>query len=86
MEINVGGEQRFSVQMSQSDALAATTGVDRAASAKIAELISEPKTGENPTSSHFLTETRFNRNGIERRTLSDFGFIGWIMTQLAKDE
>jgi hypothetical protein len=31
------------------------------------------------------TETRFNRSGMERKTTSDFGFIGWIIAQLNDD-
>jgi hypothetical protein len=30
------------------------------------------------------TETRFNRTGMERRTVSDFGLIGWIIEVLAE--
>lgn len=33
----------------------------------------------------FLTETSFNRSMIERRTVSDFGFIGWIILQFGKE-
>ena len=81
-----GSEQSFSKRMYESDALSATTGVDKAAIAKIVPLFSEQKSNDTAPASRFLTETRFNKNGIERRTISDFGLFGWIATQLANDE
>jgi hypothetical protein len=76
----------FTKKMYDSDALSATTGVEKAGGHKIVELLSELKSADTSTASHFLTETRFNKNGIERRTVSDFGVIGWILTQLNQDE
>jgi hypothetical protein len=38
-----------------------------------------------PLTQTYITETRFNQNGIERRTVSDFGLIGSIIEQLGKE-
>jgi hypothetical protein len=45
---------------------------------------SSVSSGNNRSSTSF-TETRFNRSGMERKTTSDFGFIGWIIAQLNDD-
>jgi hypothetical protein len=42
--------------------------------------------GRRTVQTNYFTETRVNRHGIERRTVSDFGFIGWIITQFGKDQ
>jgi len=81
-----GDKQPFTKRMFEGNALAATTGVDKAVAAKIVPLFAEPKSTDIAPDSHFLTETRFGKNGIERRTVSDFGVIGWIATQLGNDE
>jgi hypothetical protein len=38
-----------------------------------------------PLTQTYITETRFSQNGIERRTVSDFGLIGSIIEQLGKE-
>ena len=68
----------------ESDAAAASYGVVTSAG-QVITTIAELKV-ERPVLSNYFTETRINRNGVERRTVSDFGFIGWIITQFAKDE
>jgi hypothetical protein len=80
------GELKFAKRMFESDALAATTGVEKAIASKIVALIAEPKSSDTAINSHFLTQTRFDRNGLERRTISDFGLVGWILSHLEKDE
>jgi len=50
------------------------------------ELIAEPKSSDTTVNSRFITETRFSRTGLERRTISDFGLVGWIISHLEKDE
>jgi len=80
------GELTFAKRMFESDALAATTGVDKALASKMVELIAEPKSSDTAVNSQFITETRFSRNGLERRTISDFGLVGWILSHLEKDE
>jgi hypothetical protein len=46
----------------------------------VAQLLSERKAAADTIS---FTETRFSRTGMERRTTSDLGFIGWLITQFA---
>jgi len=76
---NTGSAKIFS-----SDAAAATYGTDKSATS-VVDVITELKT-ETPMTSTYFTETRFNRNGIERRTISDFGFIGWVIEQFGMRE
>lgn len=52
---------------------------------KIADLLSEKKAEAKNVPTTTITETRFTRNGIERRTISEFGFIGWLVAQLAAE-
>jgi len=61
----------------------ATVGRDRATADSVAELMSNDTITGTSATSTFLTETRFTRSGMERKTTSDFGFIGWIIAQLA---
>ena len=63
-----------------------TLGRDVSSTRTIVELLSELNDRTSTRSADYLTETRFNKNGIERRTVSDFGFIGWIFTQFADKE
>ena len=54
---------------------------------KIVEtILAEAKDGHSIVRTDYLTETRFNKAGIERKTVSDFGFIGWIIAQFGKDQ
>ncbi len=52
--------------------------------ALVAILASEGHGDVHPVST-YLTETRFTTTGMERRTVSDFGFIGWMIAQMAQD-
>jgi hypothetical protein len=42
--------------------------------------------GETKTVSTYITETRFTKTGVERRTISDFGLIGQILANLASEQ
>ncbi len=53
--------------------------------ALIADLFSEKRTDEPMIQTFAITETRFSRTGIERRTVSEFGFVGWLATQLTAE-
>lgn len=68
---------------SSSDAVATTIGNEEA-SWKLAEAFSERKNNE-PVMLAYRTETRFNKNGIERHTTSDFGLIGALIERLIPD-
>jgi len=65
-----------------SDAVATTVGTESDPSAKIIELLSERKNENEALASQYRIETRFNKNGIERRTISDFGLLGSILAHL----
>jgi hypothetical protein len=58
---------------------------DTTIAARIADVISERKPETSAVAIYSLTETRFNQNGIERRTVSDFGLIGTIISQFSPD-
>jgi len=74
----------LSRELSSSDA-AAVTAANEEISAGIVEAFSPRKDENQHLTVSYKTETRFNRNGIERRTTSDFGFIGsiigWLMPE-----
>lgn len=63
-----------------SDAVATTIG-NEVASGRLIEAFSERKNDELMMLSYRI-ETRFNINGLERRTTSDFGLIGAIVERL----
>ncbi|HKP68936.1 MAG TPA: hypothetical protein VJV05_06610, partial [Pyrinomonadaceae bacterium] len=65
-----------------SDAVATTVATDPDSLAKIVELFSERKDANERVVLTYRTETRFNVNGLERRTISDFGLIGAILERL----
>jgi hypothetical protein len=72
-------------QFAESKAVAVTLGTDAETPEKIVEVLAEKKSDDANATTAYLTETRFNQNGIERRTRSDFGLIGSIIEQLAND-
>ena len=71
-------------QFSESDAVAVTVAKDLQSTSKMVEAFTEKKTASETIPINQITETRFNQNGIERRTVSDFGLIGSIIEQLGK--
>ncbi|MBV9216722.1 MAG: hypothetical protein JO053_11150 [Acidobacteria bacterium] len=73
--------------IARSDAPITTIGRDTALAPAIADMLSEKKSdeAEAEAASAYFTETRFTKVGIERKTTSDFGFIGWIIAQLAEE-
>ncbi len=75
----------FASRMFASNAIAASIGLDTSSARKIASIISDSET-ESVINSYYFTETSFNGNKFERSTVSDFGFIGWIITQFGKEE
>ena len=65
-----------------SDAVATTVATDQDSLAKIVDLLSERRNEDERIPLTYRTETRFNVNGLERRTISDFGLIGSILERL----
>ncbi len=66
-------------------ASAITVTNDRTTALKVAEVISEKKEDAANVNMRWITETRFSRNGIERKMTSQLGLIGLIASQFAKE-
>ena len=69
------------VQLFRPGNSAASLSFENEQALQIADLLSEKKSDAKPVNIMSITETRFNRWGIERRTVSDLGFIGWLTVQ-----
>lgn len=78
-------ENKADKGVSGSNAAIATVGTDSDPEAKLIEVLTERKDDKTQLTQTYLTETRFNQNGIERRTTSDFGLIGAIIGQFDLD-
>ena len=68
----------------QSGAVSATFAADTDTPSEVAALFSESKPNKATTS--YVTETFINNNGLERRTISDLGFIGSILAQIGGEQ
>lgn len=66
-------------KFSETNAVALTYGKD--STEKVIEVLSEKKAENIQVLTNYTTETRFNAQGIERRTGSPFGLIGKILEQ-----
>ncbi len=62
-----------------------TVGRDSVTPRLLGEMLTREGYGETKVNSTYLTETRFTKTGIDRRTTSDFGLIGSIIAELAQD-
>lgn len=69
----------FYDKFAENNAVAVTYGKD--STEKTVEALSEKKAENIQVLTNFTTETRFNANGIERKTVSPFGMIGQILEQ-----
>jgi hypothetical protein len=70
----------------RSEAAAVTVGFDRDTASEIANvLLAKPQKTSEPLS-RYVAETTFDATGVRRRSVSDFGLIGWMITQFAADE
>lgn len=63
----------------------ATYGTESEAGGGLLSILSSQSDKELVLSQIYTTETRFNQNGIERRTVSDLGMIGAIIEKLGVD-
>lgn len=70
----------------KATAPATTLGHDSDIAQNLASVLSEPKDPNAKFNQSYFTETRFVRKGIERRTVSDFGLIGTIISQFAPEK
>ncbi len=64
----------------QSKAVATTLTKDSETAENIVKVLGKPKKNQN-FENYVLTQTRFNKQGIERKYISDFGFLGTIIEQ-----
>jgi hypothetical protein len=74
--------QRFQ-KFAESDSVAATFGRDSDSAEKIAAILADRRNENRKLATFYLTETNFNKNGFERKNVSDFGLIGTILKQFA---
>jgi hypothetical protein len=72
-------------ELASSDAVAVTVASADAAPGKLIATLSEPRDDAARVVLSYKTETRFNKNGIERRTTSDFGLVGSIIERLVPE-
>lgn len=72
-------------EFASSDAAAVTAASDVESAAKIVGVFSERKNANESVRLNYITESRFNQNGMERRTVSDFGLIGSIIANFARE-
>ncbi len=68
-------------EISDSNAVAVTFSNDIDSAKNTAKVLGNLKNGNEQIFSTFTTETRFIGRGFERKTVSDFGFIGTILEQ-----
>jgi hypothetical protein len=75
---DVSTDSRFQV----SNAAIVTFGGESDPEARLVAALADRKAEKSPLVETYTTETRFNQNGVERRTVSDFGLIGSIISQI----
>ena len=63
----------------ESKTVAVTSGSEIDSAEKIVEVLAELKDKNARITTHYLTETRYNEKGFERKIVSDFGLIGDII-------
>jgi len=69
-----------------SKAPVVTAGTDNETAKRVAAVLGTAKEGNESGSETYTTETTFNNKGIERRTVSNLGVIGWVIEQFAKEQ
>jgi hypothetical protein len=68
----------------RSGASAITLSTESDQAAAVADLLSEKNT-DPKANTIAITETRFTRTAIERRTTSDLGMIGWLLEKISAE-
>ena len=63
-----------------------TFGLDRDSAAAVASVLSERRSAEAAPASRYTVETRFNKTGMDRKLVSEFGLIGSIIAMLASED
>lgn len=74
---NLPSVQNFE-EFTQSHATAVSFGKDSDSAEKIIAVLGNVKVKSQKISTDYVTQTRFTEKGIERKTVSDFGFLGTI--------
>ncbi|MGD9630345.1 MAG: hypothetical protein AB7V18_13980 [Pyrinomonadaceae bacterium] len=62
-----------------------TAGTDGETAKRVAAVLGVAKEGNESVAEPYSTETTLNDKGIQRRTVSNLGLIGWVIEQLAKE-
>ncbi len=75
----------FAAQFNGSNAPAATVGTEFGTADKVVEAVTGTAPAAPLPPTHYFTETRFNTAGFERRTVSSFGLLGWIVSNFASE-
>jgi len=68
-----------------ASAAATTLSIDDDIQGRVVDMLGERRIGGHTDPLPYVSETRFTKTGIERRTVSDFGLIGSIIAHLAHD-
>ena len=68
----------------RSQSVAATNARDSDAAENVVQVLAKKKSADKKLATFYLTETNFTETGIERKTVSDFGLIGTILSQSEK--
>lgn len=76
---------RFALFSENRAAVAVTFSNDSTSAETVLKILGNLKTGQN-ASTNYVTETRFDKQGIERKTVSAFGFIGTILEYLGTQD
>ncbi len=69
--------------LADSDAPIATIGRDTTTGPGLIEILGGDAINKQVAT--YFTETRFTKTGMDRRTVSDFGLVGTIIAELARD-
>ena len=80
------GAARYPLQLTNSRSVSKTYDRDPEGIVSVVQVMAEKKDGELAPPSISLTETRFTTTGIEREVSSEFGLIGTIIEQFAKEQ
>ncbi len=81
-----GPNAELARQLAASDAVSTTIGSDTGSLDRLVDVLAERKSDGQVAPLAYRTETRFNKNGVERRTISDFGLVGWLIERMAVQE
>jgi hypothetical protein len=75
--------EHFADPPSAGGPVSKTAGFDADTARAVITVLSGQPPATNPEPAVYLTETRFDQKGAERRTVSQFGLIGMIIAQFA---